>query len=115
MITGIHGMYFSEEADALRAFLRDKLQIPARDVGGGWLVFDLPMADMGVHPTDHEGAPASGTHDVSFICDDIDKTVAEMKARGVEFDDEIKDQGYGLTIHFRMPGGVRVEMFQKRY
>ncbi|MEC7520902.1 MAG: VOC family protein [Myxococcota bacterium] len=115
MITGIHGMYFSEEAEALRAFMRDKLKIPARDVGGGWLIFDLPMADMGVHPVDHEGAPPSGTHDVSFICDDIEKTVAELKERGVEFDDEIQDQGYGLVIHFRMPGNVRVELFQKRY
>jgi hypothetical protein len=115
MIKGIHGMFYSSEADALRAFLRDKLQLPHTDVGGGWLIFDLPRADLGVHPVDHPGAPRSGTHDVSFTCDDIEKTVAELRGRGVEFVDQITDQGYGLTIHFVMPGGVKVELYQPSY
>src|SRR5690606_10653763 len=59
--------------------------------------------------------PPSGTHDVSFYCDDIEKTVAELRARGVEFVDDITDQGYGLTIHFVMPGNVRVELYQAHY
>jgi hypothetical protein len=50
MIRGVHTMFYSSEPDALRAFLRDKLGFPAFDVGGGWLIFDLPEADMGCHP-----------------------------------------------------------------
>ena len=69
----------------------------------------------GVHPTDHEGSPPSGTHDVSFTCDDLEGTVAELRSRGVEFTDEITDQGYGLAIHFEMPGGVKAELFEPRY
>lgn len=115
MITGIHGMFFSAQAEELRAFLRDKLQLGGRDVGGGWLVFDFEKADMGVHPVDHEDAPPTGTHDISFTCDDIEETVAELRARGVEFTDEVSDQGYGLTIHFEMPGGVKVELYQPKY
>jgi hypothetical protein len=70
---------------------------------------------MGCHPADPaEGAP-SGRHDISFFCDDIQKTVAELKARGVEFVDEIADHGYGLVTHFRAPGGMELQLYQPRY
>ena len=85
MIKGIHGMFYSSEPVALREFLRDKMGLPAKDVGEGWLINDFAEADMGVHPTDFPGSPPSGTHAVSFYCDDIEKTVAEMRERGVEF------------------------------
>src|SRR5258708_5065306 len=78
MIRGVHTMFYTSQPEALRAFLRDKLGLPATDVGGGWLIFDLPEADMGCHPAD-AGAP-SGTHAVSFYCDDITATVAELTA-----------------------------------
>ena len=52
---------------------------------------------------------------MSFYCDDIEATVSELKGRGVEFKDEISDQGYGLVTHFAMPGGVEVELYQPRY
>ncbi len=115
MIKGMHGMFYSSEPDALRAFLRDKLQLPNTDVGGGWLIFDLPEADLGCHPVDEPGSPESGTHDISFYCDDIEKTVAELGSRGVEFLDEVSDQGYGLVTWFEMPGGVRVHLYQPKY
>lgn len=116
MIRGVHTMFYSSEPEALRAFLRDKLGFPCTDVGGGWLIFDLPEADMGCHPTDKaEGNPPSGTTDISFYCDDVEKTVAELKARGVEFTDPITDQGYGLVTHFKVPGGFRVQLYQPRY
>ena len=115
MINGIHAMFYSSNAEALRAFIRDKLRLSHIDVGQGWLIFDLPEADLGCHPVDHLGSPPSGTHDVSFFCDDIEQTVAELRARGVEFTNEISDQGYGLAIHFTMPGEVKVELYQPRY
>jgi catechol 2,3-dioxygenase-like lactoylglutathione lyase family enzyme len=115
MIRGVHTMFYSAEADALREFLRDKLNLPAVDVGGGWLIFDLPEAEMGCHPADPEKGAVSGTHDISFYCDDIEKTVAEMKAKGVEFTDAVADQGYGLVTHFKVPGGFAVQLYQPRY
>ena len=66
-------------------FLRDKLGFPAVNLGEGWLIFDLPEADMGCHPADETGGAPSGTHNISFYCDDIEETVAELQARGVEF------------------------------
>jgi predicted enzyme related to lactoylglutathione lyase len=117
MIKGVHTMFYSSEPEALRAFIRDKLGFTSyTDVGEGWLIFNLPEADMGCHPTEKgEGNPPSGTHYISFYCDDIEKTVAELKNRGVEFTGEIFDAGYGLKIHFKMPGDFEVELYQPRY
>jgi catechol 2,3-dioxygenase-like lactoylglutathione lyase family enzyme len=120
MITGVHTMFYSSEPEALRAFLRDKLGLRARDVGGGWLIFDLPSANMGVHPTEGLGGvkgwtPPSGTHAISFFCKDISHTVAELRGRGVVFDDDVTDQGYGLVTHFTMPGGVKAELYEPRH
>jgi len=115
MIRGVHTMFYSSQPEALRAFLRDKLGFPATDVGEGWLIFGLPEADMGCHPADQkEGAP-SGTHNISFYCDDVKKTVAELKARGVTFTDSITDRGYGLATHFKMPGDFEVQLYQPLY
>src|SRR5438067_10819251 len=110
VIRGVHTMFYTSEPEALRAFLRDKLGFPATDVGGGWLIFDLPEADMGCHPAGPEEGAPSGTHDISFYCDDVEKTVAELKARGVEFTGPVTDQGYGLVTHFKMPGGLEVQL-----
>ncbi len=117
MIRGVHTMFYSSEADALRAFLRDTLGLPYTDVGEGWLIFDLPEADMGCHPADPSGkhGKAAGAHDISFYCDDIEGTVAELRGRGVEFTSRIEDAGFGLVTHFRMPGGVVVQLYEPRY
>ena len=114
MIRGVHTMFYTSEPEALRAFLRDKLGLSATDVGGGWLIFDVPEGDMGVHPTD-AGGPPSGTCDISFYCDDIAATVAEMKSRGVEFTAPVEDHGYGLVTWFNVPGGFKVQLYQPRY
>ncbi len=114
MIKGMHGMFYSDDAAATREFLRDKLGFPATDVGGGWLIFDMPEADLGVHPTG-EGSSPNGTHDVSFYCDDIQETVADLKAKGVEFAREIRDDGFGWTTHMKVPGGFEVQLYQPKY
>jgi catechol 2,3-dioxygenase-like lactoylglutathione lyase family enzyme len=115
MIRGVHTMFYTSEPEALRAFLRDMLGFPATDVGGGWLIFDLPEADMGCHPADPGAGAPSGRHDISFYCDDIEKTVAELQAKGVEFTAPVADRGYGLVTHFKVPGGFAVQLYQPRY
>ncbi len=110
-------MFYSSEPESLRAFLRDKLGFPHTDVGDGWLIFDLPEADMGCHPADESGEHGrpSGTHDISFYCDDIATTVEELQARGVEFTGGIRDVGFGLATFFIMPGELRVQLYQPHY
>lgn len=115
MITGVHTMFYSSKPEELRAFIRDKLRFPSTDVGEGWLIFDLPEAEMGCHPAEKEKGCPSGTHHISFYCDDIERTVAELKGRGVEFTDGVTDMGYGLVTHFKVPGGFEVQLYQPRY
>lgn len=117
MIRGVHTMFYTSDPDGLRAFLRDKLEFPFHDVGDGWLIFDLPEADMGAHPAGDppgDGKPA-GTHDVSFYCDDLEATIAELKDRGVECTGGIEDRGYGLVTFLEMPGGVTAQLYQPLY
>jgi len=115
MIRGLHGLFYTSDAAAMRAFMRDKLKLPYTDVGDGWLIFDLPEGDIGVHPIDESGEPPSGTHDVSFYCDDIHGTVAELRAGGVRFDEDVADHGYGFVTYFTMPGGVKVQLYEPKY
>ena len=115
MIKGVHTMFYSSEVEALRTYIKDKLGLPGTDVGGGWQIFDLPEADMGCHPANAAAGQPSGTHYVSFYCDEIHSTVEQLRTRGVEFTDEVADVGYGLAIHFEMPGGVQVELYEPSY
>jgi catechol 2,3-dioxygenase-like lactoylglutathione lyase family enzyme len=115
MIKGAHTMFYSSDADGLRIFLRDKLGFKATDVGGGWLIFDIPEADMGCHSADEKQGAPSGTHDISFYCDDIYKTVDELKGKRVKFKGEIEDHGYGFVTHFYVPGDFHVQLYQPKY
>lgn len=114
MIKGMHAMFYSSHAEQLRTFLRDKLGLSGTDVGDGWLIFDAPEADLGVHPTDGSDA-ASGTADISFYCDDIESTMRELRARGVEFTQKAADHGYGWVTYFNVPGGFRIQLYQPKY
>jgi len=114
MIRGMHAMFYSSQAEALRTFFKDKLGLAGQDVGGGWLIFAAPEADLGVHPTEGNDVP-SGTADLSFYCDDIAETVGELRARGVEFTQEVEDHGYGLVTFFNVPGGFKVQLYQPKY
>lgn len=114
MIRGVHTMFYTSKPGELRAFLRDKLGFPFTDVGGGWLIFDLPEAEMGCHPADEKEAP-TGTHHISLYCDDLPGTVADLKKRGVVFIDEIQSASYGSFTHFTMPGDVKVQLYEPLY
>jgi catechol 2,3-dioxygenase-like lactoylglutathione lyase family enzyme len=114
VITGMHAMFYSSEAEALRAFLRDKLGLRGTDVGGGWLIFDPPSADLGVHPSEGLDA-ASGKAELSFFCDDIHATVADLSGKGVVFTQAVEDHGYGWVTYFQVPGGFTVQLYQAKY
>lgn len=113
MIRGIHGLFYSTDPDATRAFFRDQVKLPGCDIGDGWWIFDFKEGDLGVHPV---GDPKdAGQHDISFYCDDIHGTVADMTSRGVEFTGPVEDHGYGLVTYFKAPGGITVQLYEPRY
>ncbi len=115
MIRGVHGLLFSSDAEATRAFIRDKLKLPFTDTGGGWLIFNVREGDLGVHPIDESGDPSAGTHQVSLVCDDIHGTVAELRSRGVTLDREVREQAWGFETVFSMPGGIQVQLYEPKY
>jgi len=99
VISGVHAIVFSRDADATRAFFRDVLELDSVDAGGGWLIFALPPAELGVHPTD-----AEPTHELYLMCDDVDATVEELRAKGVALARPVADQGFGRVGYLDVPG-----------
>ena len=60
------------------------------DAGRGWLIFALPPAELAVLA--HE---TGGAHELYLMCDDVQTTVEELTAKGVEFVRDVSDQGLG--------------------
>lgn len=110
-VTGVHTLLYSSKPEALRELLRDVFRFEHVDDGQdeGWLIFRLPPAELGVHPGE---APA---HEVSFMCDDLAATMAELRAKGVEFRGEPSDQGWGVVTTMVLPGDVEVLLYEPRH
>lgn len=109
-ITGVHAVIFTRDAGALRAFLRDVLELDSVDAGGGWPIFALPPAELAAHPSDEEGR-----HELYLMCDDIEATVARLEAKGVEFAAPVTDEGWGLVTAIGLPGGGSLGLYEPRH
>lgn len=110
MINGVHAIVYSRDDEADRAFIRDVLGFPHVDAGGGWLIFKTPPAEVAVHPTD-----TAPSHQLYLLCDDIDATVADLTAKGVEFTGPVSRQRWGLLTAIRLPGGGELGLYQPRH
>jgi catechol 2,3-dioxygenase-like lactoylglutathione lyase family enzyme len=110
LITGAHAIIYTEDAEALRAFLRDVLGFESVDAGDGWLIFALPPAEVAAHP-----AEAGGRHELYLMCDDIEATRAELAAKGVEFSAAVSDEGFGLMTTIALPGGGELGLYEPRH
>jgi predicted enzyme related to lactoylglutathione lyase len=106
----MHAIVFSAEAEKVRAFFADVLGMPSADAGGGWLIFALPPAELAVHPADGETR-----HELYLMCDDIQATLADLRARGVEVAREVSDQGWGLLAAIRLPDGSEFPIYEPRH
>ncbi len=110
MITGVHAIIFTPDADADRAFFRDVLGLSSVDAGGGWLIFALPPAELAAHPTD-----AAAHHELYLMCDDIHGTVAQLEAKGVTLSSRISDEGFGLMTTLALPSGRPLSLYEPRH
>lgn len=110
MINGAHVIIYSRDAEADRAFIRDVLGFAGVDVGGGWLIFKLPPAEVAVHPTD--GAPQ---HEFYLMCDDIDATLEAVTAQGVAIARPVSDQGWGRLAAITLPSGGELPIYEPRH
>jgi predicted enzyme related to lactoylglutathione lyase len=118
MITSIHTLIYSDDAKATRAFLRDVFgwKYVAEDWDNDWLIFKSGPSEMGVHPTD--GVWEGKTYDhqrqhaIALMCDDIDATVDELRAKGAQFRGAIEEQVYGRIIMMIVPGADDMQLYQ---
>jgi hypothetical protein len=108
-ITGVHALLYTSEPEALRALLRDAFGWASVDAHDGWLIFALPPAELGIHPSE---GPA---HQLSIMCDDIDATIADLAAKGVTFNGSPTNQGFGVGVTMVLPGEVEVLLYEPRH
>jgi len=123
VITSIHTLIYSDDAPATRAFLRDVLGWPYVEdpMGGGpgWLIFKSGPSEMGVHPThsvyDGKTHESPRHHMIALMCDDIARTVVELKAKGAVFRAEVQDHGYGLVAMMAVPGADDIMLYEPKH
>jgi catechol 2,3-dioxygenase-like lactoylglutathione lyase family enzyme len=109
MITGMHAIIYSRDAEADRAFFRDVLGFPSVDAGGGWLIFAVPPSEVAFHPGDE-----SGKHELYLMCDDVEAERARLATKGVECS-SVTDEGWGLLTTVSLPGGGALGLYQARH
>ena len=111
MITGVHALIYAPDADKIRAFLRDVLGFKSVDAGHGWLIFALPPAELAAHPVEEGQEPR---HELYLMCDDLQKTVAELQSKGVRCD-SVTEARWGSGTTIEIPGGGRMGLYQPRH
>ena len=109
MINGAHAIVYSKNPEADRGFLKDVLGLPHVDVGGGWLIFGLPPAEIAVHPSEK-----NDVHELYFTCTDVNVFIAAMAKHGVACG-PVENRGWGLLTTVRLPGGGKLGVYQPRH
>jgi hypothetical protein len=109
VIIGAHSILYSRNSDADRAFLRDVLGFPSVDVGGGWLIFGLPPAEVAVHPSDE-----NDVHELFLMVDDVKAFIADMKKRRIACG-PVQSPGWGVLTHVMLPGGGKLGVYEPRH
>jgi catechol 2,3-dioxygenase-like lactoylglutathione lyase family enzyme len=120
MLLACHTLIYSDDADATRAFFRDVLGLPSVDAGTGdrdWLIFRTGPSELGIHPIGpmHDGSTSPRHHSISFIVDDLESTMADLRAKGAEFCSGPDDHGYGVVAMMTVPGADDVQLYQPRH
>ena len=117
MITGTHVLFYSENPEADRAFLRDVLEFRSVDAGRGWLIFAMPPAEAGVHPTEgesraqvHGGRSLLGAV-VYLMCDDLEAEIKRLQARKVTCS-PVETEDWGSKTTLRLPSGGELGLYQ---
>jgi predicted enzyme related to lactoylglutathione lyase len=110
MINGIHALLYTQDAEAVRSLFRDVLKFPAVNAGHGWLIFALPPAELGIHPSEGEGH-----YELYLMCDNLESTIQELQAKGVNLARPVHDAGWGLVTALQLPGGAELGLYQPRH
>ena len=108
-ITGAHAIIYSTDADADRALLKDIFKFKHVDVGGGWLIFALPPAEVAVHPSEE-----NDVHELYLMTDDVEGFVKAMNQHAVACA-PIEDKGWGGLTQITLPSGGKLGVYEPRH
>ena|ERR1043166_3543428 len=111
MINGVHAIIYSKNAEAARTFFRDVLGYDHVDAGRGWLIFALPPAEVAVHPAE-DGVPR---HELFFMCDDLDATLTQLRAKGIEATGPVHEAPWGRVTSIRIADDTDVGIYQPKH
>jgi len=114
-ITGVHALLYTAEPEAVRDIFRDVFGFKHVDLGDGWLIFALPPAELGIHLAEGPTYESGVRHQLTLMCDDIATTVKELRAKGIQVQGELEDEGWGITTTLVLPGGVDVMLYEPRH
>jgi catechol 2,3-dioxygenase-like lactoylglutathione lyase family enzyme len=106
MIFGAHMMIYSKDATADREFFRDVLGFVSVESGLEWLIFELPPAELAVHP-----AEQNDRHELYFMCADLMAEISALKEKGVVCSD-VHMERWGSITKIQLPGGGQVGLYQ---
>jgi catechol 2,3-dioxygenase-like lactoylglutathione lyase family enzyme len=109
VITGAHVIIYTKDAEADREFFRDILGFQSVDAGHGWRIFALPPSEAAFHPADQNGA-----HELYLMCDDLDREMKSLQARGVKCS-PVDDERWGLITRVTLPGGSKLGLYQPKH
>jgi hypothetical protein len=109
-VVAAHMLLYTPKADAVRMVFRDVFGWKHVEDHPGWLIFALPPSELGVHPSD-----GSVKHEICLMCDDLTSSMAELRAKGIEFRGEPEDQGFGIVTTMLLPGGVELLLYQRKH
>ncbi len=116
MIFGTHILFYSTDPEADRAFLRDGLGLRSVDSGGGWLIFALPPAEAGVHPSDgaftqeHAGRRMLGAI-LYLMCDDLRAEIQSLATKNITCS-KIEEAEWGICTSIPLPSGAHLGLYQ---
>jgi hypothetical protein len=109
IISGVHAIVYTTDAEADRAFFRDVLKFPNVDVGHGWLIFGLPGAELACHPDEK-----NGRHEIYLMCDDLSAVLKRLAAARIDYR-PIAEEPWGLTTRLKLPGGGELGLYQPKH
>jgi catechol 2,3-dioxygenase-like lactoylglutathione lyase family enzyme len=111
MITGLHAIIYANNADKVRAFLRDVLGLKSVDAGHGWLIFAAPPAELAAHPIEESEKPH---HELYLMCDNLKATMQELATKGVQCS-AVTEARWGSITSIQLPGGGELGLYQPKH
>jgi len=109
VIFGAHVIVYSKDAAADRAFFQEVLGLASVDAGRGWLIFELPPAELAVHP-----AEENNRQELYLMCDDLQAQILALGEKGVRCS-EVQEARWGSISKIPLPGGGEVGLYQPKH